>query len=797
MLQWTHGGLPVASEDIAEWNAVNAESAAKNADILEWEAANNTPTSYAIPSYADAFSSRDTILGGLKGIAKAGTDVLLAPADLAYRGGNYLLDAITGNQTNLEGGYPSDRFSQVLNSISGGEGSDTAEAITRGVGNLVTALAIPSQAAKIPQSASLITKTLGFGGEGAAYNLLADPKTESPVQDALLGAGVGMAVPAVGAGIGKGMDFLMPERTATKTAQGLADELRKIVPSFGTDDISMADRALGIGTSLEAKGQAAKKEASALFDALGSEPVVLDDAIKNIQTFANEVSGPVAPGGRTEGLINALTALKPQDKIINTPASSILDEFGKPMREAITEIIPGGPATVPLNKLQDTLRDVGKLYRGAEGVDRAVLGRAQSELLDAAESQLSGKSLSDLQGARSAWRNMKQTFEEGGVGKIREAIKDVEGRYETLKNTLFNDSKAAKQIASQLDPQELESVQNLMLNEVLRMQPVSWERKLTEKYDSFKAIFGKEATENMLTTFSRDGTIGKKLLQDNNGIKSVLGKFIAKPLIAGTVGYEFGGKEGAAIGVLGALRSGNQQKALNSAKSLIMRAAAGSEDALNILNTPIKSANYGKAISKLGAMIPNLLSRSQPSTEEGPSDTRIESEASLNSNPNTFIDQTINKAENMIDNKPPKPEIVSAKRVEAEAIEPLVEAVIGQESGGRANAVSPKGALGLMQVMPATAKDIAKELGVDDYDLKDPETNRLFGTYYLNKLINKFGDVKLALAAYNGGMGRVERLLKKTKGSTFDDIKDFLPEETAKYVPGVLKRIKKPGSIKV
>lgn len=167
--------------------------------------------------------------------------------------------------------------------------------------------------------------------------------------------------------------------------------------------------------------------------------------------------------------------------------------------------------------------------------------------------------------------------------------------------------------------------------------------------------------------------------------------------------------------------------------------------------------------------------------------------------PQSFVDQTISKAEQMVEDKtpkaPPTPELISAERVKA--TEPLVEAVIGQESGGRADAVSPVGAQGLMQIMPATAKDIADELGVEEYDLKDPETNRLFGTYYLNKLIDKFGDVKLALAAYNGGMGRVERLLKKTKGSSFEDIEDFLPEETAKYVPGVLKRLKKSQSMKV
>lgn len=101
----------------------------------------------------------------------------------------------------------------------------------------------------------------------------------------------------------------------------------------------------------------------------------------------------------------------------------------------------------------------------------------------------------------------------------------------------------------------------------------------------------------------------------------------------------------------------------------------------------------------------------------------------------------------------------------------LYNAVIKQESGGKADAVSNVGAVGLMQVMPATAREIAKELGVKDYDLKDPETNKRFGQYYLDKLLNMFdGDVGLALTAYHSGPGRVKQLLKKSGGSSLEDI---------------------------
>jgi soluble lytic murein transglycosylase-like protein len=82
----------------------------------------------------------------------------------------------------------------------------------------------------------------------------------------------------------------------------------------------------------------------------------------------------------------------------------------------------------------------------------------------------------------------------------------------------------------------------------------------------------------------------------------------------------------------------------------------------------------------------------------------------------------------------------------------LVRAVVSVESGFRPDAVSPKGAQGLMQLMPATARS----LGVKD--AFDPADNVDGGVRYLRALIDRYdGDVKRALAAYNAGMGAVAR----------------------------------------
>ena len=80
----------------------------------------------------------------------------------------------------------------------------------------------------------------------------------------------------------------------------------------------------------------------------------------------------------------------------------------------------------------------------------------------------------------------------------------------------------------------------------------------------------------------------------------------------------------------------------------------------------------------------------------------------------------------------------------------LVKAVVAVESGFQVAATSRAGALGLMQLMPATAK----ELGVNPLD---PTENVDGGTRYLAGLLRMFGDEAMALAAYNAGPGRVRR----------------------------------------
>lgn len=107
----------------------------------------------------------------------------------------------------------------------------------------------------------------------------------------------------------------------------------------------------------------------------------------------------------------------------------------------------------------------------------------------------------------------------------------------------------------------------------------------------------------------------------------------------------------------------------------------------------------------------------------------------------------------------------------------FIKAVIKQESGFHANAVSGAGAEGLMQLMPKTAESLGVKNPFDVLENIDG------GTKYIKNLLNSFGGNKeLALSAYNGGIGRMNRL----GVDTVDEISN-MPKETQNYVEKVMK----------
>ena len=116
-------------------------------------------------------------------------------------------------------------------------------------------------------------------------------------------------------------------------------------------------------------------------------------------------------------------------------------------------------------------------------------------------------------------------------------------------------------------------------------------------------------------------------------------------------------------------------------------------------------------------------------------------------------------------------------------VEPsLVAAVIKAESRFDPEATSSRGAYGLMQLLPETARFVSERTGISG-DFRDPETNIRIGTRYLSYLQSRYeGDQRLALAAYNSGEGRVDRWLSR---GDFDVSRDIPFAETRDYVRNV------------
>jgi len=116
----------------------------------------------------------------------------------------------------------------------------------------------------------------------------------------------------------------------------------------------------------------------------------------------------------------------------------------------------------------------------------------------------------------------------------------------------------------------------------------------------------------------------------------------------------------------------------------------------------------------------------------------------------------------------------------------LLAAVIYQESRFRSDAKSESGAIGLMQLQPATAKGIAIRTGGSRFqtsDLYDPEINVRYGSWYLRHLLDKYDDEKTALAAYNAGQRNVDEWRAEGKEIQFSETREYV--DRVEHLKGV------------
>jgi hypothetical protein len=722
---------------------------------------------------------KDRAIGALKGVAEAGTDVVLAPADLLMHLGNSALDYMTGETVDPKGSYPTDLFAKFLNEdVSGGEGNKTAETATHIVGDLAAVVAAPSQAGRIAEQlptiaklSPLLAKVLGFAAEGAGYSELGNPKGDL-ITNAETGAAIGAATPAVSSLFSKVLGYLPggASRKAISTAQDVVDEIRSVIPDALTEAITPAERAAAGSKGLEVTGSAAKSAAGQLFKDLPEGSVALDSpeiaavgapttlqrmqsimhgtplqeaapaipaggVTQSIKDFAEKLSGPILPGSRTAQLVNYLENV---DRV-GSPAISeptTLERMqsifhGTPLQEATPAVAPR--AVVDVNQFQNILRDVGTIGDRATGAEAAIISHAKSELLKAGAAQLPAETNAALTEARSAWREMAQTFQEGGVGKARESLVNPNKGTLALRNVLMGDPKGAEQVASVMAPHEIANAQNLMLSDLLRKQPISWARSITTKIDNYNAIFGEEGTQKLVDMMSRDGTIGKKLLTDNVGLKAIGAKLVARTVIGGALGQETGHPVLGALAGAASLAGGN---GVTRVQQLLMRAAAGEPGALAILNAPASQlpAKLGSLVSILSATaqkessqqsdalpIVNRVAPGAPAPTPAPSPTPVKTPSIFNLARTTSGDRSVLPDSIASYLSPRKnmgtPDTATAATLEKIRANPYYHAAALTESNMKADAVPRdksgkllSSAKGLFQLTDATAKN----LGVKD-----------------------------------------------------------------------------------
>lgn len=331
-----------------------------------------------------------------------------------------------------------------------------------------------------------------------------------------------------------------------------------------------------------------------------------------------------------------------------------------------------------------------------------------------------------------------------------------------------------------------------------------------DKFDDLKKVVDSIKAEAAVTERATRASSGRSFT--TQGVTAAAKILASGPrALLRLFGTEFSRLGMAAHGNVPAVIASFGAQKLNNAITTAVQKAMVDPELLGKLAAKGTAANMDIAISGLAPLLASEisgLSKGAGADQVAEKLSQGKSEQDRSSSPKSITPTPTSKAKQFTSTDPVDIAVEEAIRMkdgeaplpQADDFTKLLKAVSLQESGGNPDAVSDAGAIGLHQIMPATAKDIAKELGVTKYDLKDPETNTIFAAHYLKKLLSMFGnDPELALAAYHSGPGRVKNLLKLHDGKTLSAIRPYLGPVGKQYASGVLsklKKIDKYGSVK-
>jgi hypothetical protein len=485
----------------------------------------------------------------------------------------------------------------------------------------------------------------------------------------------------------------------------------------------------------------------------------------------------------------------------------------------------GGKTT--LAALQRARHEAGQLHKASDGYVRQFGGQVREQIdnavLRAAENgNLQGETANAWRSAIDHWREkIAEVYQDGEVVKVLDASPSDAWKYATKRAEDIDQLLVAAgpfrvQVRGLAREQELtrladdlagrtKAKQEEVINTFLSDRaPVA--RKLFEKEDiaAIRAAAKELAKEVPVTKFDQSGIsavrpsvakwINGKLGDPDPASRwlSVLAPRLAFNAAGMTAGVVAGGPVGAVLG-LGASEAVK--------RAVISKQAAVRAEATKRLYSMLSDPNFAKMLtrpatpsaieratqyieSRAGELTRAVGLTSGPDQDGGPPKSSGQSVYESAIQPKKIAKYITGSPTGLVQlGSRAAPSNSTPEANGGASINKLISAVIQQESGGNPKAVSKAGAMGLMQLMPATAK----AYGVSDPF--DPEQNLRGGASALLAELERFGSLELALAAYNAGAGKVSAAVQKAGSTDWAEVVKFLPKETQNYVPSVLARM--------
>lgn len=602
---------------------------------------------------------------------------------------------------------------------------------------LAGALVNPANRLKMAKGAAGVMQSVGTGAlSGALYGFGSgegglENRTQSAEDTAKIGALAGGALSVGGKVLG----------ATGRGLSGVKDKMR-----FG---------ALGI-TKAEAKAMAKKVGARADLD-MGQHPFIRAIDELDVKTFSDK-----------------------SDAALWEKASQKLKDYGSEIDDVIT--IADDVIDTPIQPVKrNTLEYIEKT---ANAEDRAELTKKANEIWDALVSE------GDLDGSLRSVQNTK-------VARAANAWTSENLKVKALDKAIARDLKETIE----------ESIDQAVKDGKLPAGMIGRIRAINSKYGDMidlEKIFRKKA----FADFADD------VVKNVRGEIRTSGGSLTTPTIMGGLNGAPGAGFAAGTLLSGAsTRTGKAligkgsevaAKPLQATGNILQKGAGASGDIASQVNRavneyPNPSASRNQPQVYQSSQLPLSPSQYPQGSAEGqsaassagsaqaPQEYRKAVSSSYQNSPTPIMEANSNPKQNISYTPEKVKEIVADQP-------PLIRAMVKQESGGKPKARSNKGASGLMQILPSTAKEIASELGVEDYDLEDPLTSLIFGKHYIQKMYQEFNDPRLALAAYNAGPGKVKQWIKRW-GRDWSTISRGLANtnqfsETRNYVRNIVNNAK-------